>query len=176
MITAALLREWGACWDDARIQRAFGARAEVTPRDVSISTDVSLDDRLWVLCRAIWYLDESAARMFAIESASLVSHLAGDEDDQAQYLGLMNRLCEIEDLPVEQRAAARAAAGAAAWDSARDAAWAAAGDAAGAAAGDAARAAAGDAAWAAAWAAALQKAIDRAIHWLGDYADGWGES
>jgi hypothetical protein len=51
-------------------------------------------------------------------------------------------------------AAARAAAGDAAWAAAGDAAWAAAGDAARAAAGAAARAAAGDAAWAAAWAAA----------------------
>jgi len=58
--------------------------------------------------------------------------------------------------------AAGAAAWAAAWDAAGDAAWAAAGDAAGAAAWDAAWDAAGDAAGAAAWAAAWDAAGDAA--------------
>src|SRR5262245_63739705 len=144
MITPMLLREWNACWDDDRILDKAGGRAEVTPRDIANDDSISLDDRLWVLCRCLWYLDESAARGFAIESALLVAHLAGDEDDQAQYLGLMNRLLEIGDLPEPEMAPARAAAWDAAWDAARAAAW----DAAREAARDAASAAASDAAWA----------------------------
>lgn len=133
MITAKLLREWGACWDDQRIAAPLGDRKEVTPRDIADDNSISLDERLWVLGRTLWYLDENAARGFAIESASLVAHLAGDEDDQALYLGLLNEMLQIEDLPEGQRAAA--------WYAARD--------------------------------AELQKAIERAIEWLGDYADGW---
>lgn len=165
MITAELLRDWGACWPDSQIRERMGTRESVTPRDVAADESISLDDRLWVLCRSIWYLDEHAARMFAVESASLVVHLAGDEDDQAQYRGILNWLCEIEDLPEDKRDVARVATWVAAWDAARDAAWAAA------------RAAAWTAARAAAWTAArdehLRSSISRALHWLGDYADGW---
>ena len=201
MITAKLLREWGACWSDEQIA-ALGV-TEMSPRQLATDERIPLGDRLWVLCRSIWYLDESAARLFAIESAAGAVHLAGDEDDQAQYLGLLNWLCEIEDLPAGQRADAWADAWAAAWDAARTAAWADAWAAAWAAARTAAWAAAWDAAWAAAradawdaawnaawadaradawdaawnaaWADALSFSLDRALDWLGDYADGWEE-
>ena len=148
MITPSILRLWSACWTGDQIAAAFGTRAEISPRDVARDESASLEDRLWVLCRAIAYLDEDAARLFAAESALRVVHLSGDEDDQAQYLGFMNGLVQIQDLPVDQRTAARSAA----WSGARSAAW-------------------GEA-----WSAELQKAIDRALYWLGDYADGWEES
>jgi hypothetical protein len=135
VITAKLLREWSACWSDERIAAQLAGRAEVSPREVAADKSISLDDRMWVLCKALWYLDGSAARGFAIESAALVTHLAGDEDDQAQHAALLNRLLEIEDLPADQRDAARAAA----------------------------------------WAAARDAAIENALEWLGDYADGWEE-
>src|SRR5688572_19667708 len=124
MITAQLLRSWGACWSDEQLALKFGSRTTVTPREVAADKTISLDDRLWVICKTLWYLDERSARYFAIETALTVAHLAGDEDDQAQFLGLMNELMCIEDLPVEQRDAAWDAA----WDAARDAARAAAWD------------------------------------------------
>jgi len=121
-ITAPLLRTWGACWTDEKIKTALAGRESVTPAEVAAAEYVSLDDRLWVLCRCLWHLDKKAERFFAIESASLVSHLAGDEDDQGIYLGLLNDLAQIEnEVTPEGRDAARAAAR----DAARDAAWAA---------------------------------------------------
>jgi hypothetical protein len=170
MITASLLRSWSACWSDEQIRTRLGTRTAVTPREVATDTSISVGDRLWVVCKALWYLDEDAARYFAIETALSVAHLAGDEDDQAQFLGLMNDLMCAQDLPEDRRAAARDAAWAAArdaaWAAARDAAWdaawAAARDAAWAAARDAAWAAARDAAWDAAWAAAWAAARDAA--------------
>jgi hypothetical protein len=172
VITPKLLREWGACWSDDRIFRHFGTRPELSPSDIATDASISLDDRLWVLCRSIWYLDESSARLFAIESASLVAHLAGDDEDQAIYAGLMNDLLLIEDMPVDRREAARASAYAAA----RAAAYAYADAYADAYAYAAARAAAYAYAYADyAYDAAIQKAIDRALYWLGDYADGWEE-
>lgn len=202
MITKKLLSDWRACWDDASIAGKLAGRESVTPREVAQDTSISADDRLWVLCRTLWYLDESAARGFAIDTALTVAHLAGDEDDQAQFHGLMNELLVIEDMPIEQRdaardatrdaaaaaaAAARDAAAAAAWyaawdsarDSARDSAWYAARDATSDAAWGAAwyavRYAASDAAWDAARDSAIEASIARAIEWLGDYADGWEE-
>ena len=116
MITPKLLSDWNACWSDDRIAAYFGQRTEITPREAAADKTVSLDDRMWVLAKCLAHLDESAARGFAIECALSVAHLVGDEDDQAQYLGLCNRLLEIEDLPASARAAARDAAWDAAWD------------------------------------------------------------
>jgi hypothetical protein len=180
MITAQLLRSWSACWSDEQIRTRLGNRTEVTPREVAADTSISVDDRLWVICKALWYLDEAAARYFAIETALSVAHLAGDEDDQAQFLGLMNDLMCAQDLPANQRAAAWAAARATAWAAARDAAWDTAWDTAWAAARatawDAARATAWDTARATAWAADVEKSISCALSWLGEYADGWEEA
>jgi len=173
-VTAKLLRSWGACWDDRRIaEHALAAGA--SPRQIAADESISLDDRLWVLTRCIWHLDESEARYYAIDRARSITHLAGDEDDQAQYEAILSELCRIEsEVPKDQRAAARDAAWAAArdaaWDAARVAARDAARDAARAAARDAARDAAWDAAWdaardatrAAAWAAAWVAARDAA--------------
>jgi hypothetical protein len=173
-VTAKLLRSWGACWDDRRIaEHALAAGA--SPRQIAADESISLDDRLWVLTRCIWHLDESAARYYAIERARTVTHLAGDEDDQAQYEAILSELCRIEhDVPIDQRDAARAAARAAAWatarDAARDAAWAADRDAAWAADRAAARAAARAADRDAAWDAAMRESIAAALEWLGDEA------
>lgn len=178
MITPKLLREWDACWNDDRIATYFAGRDALTPRAIANDDSISLDDRLWVLCRTMWYLDESAERMFAIESASLVAHLAGDEDDQAIYAGLLNDLIQIEEEITDPGAWAAAwyAAGSAAWSAAWYAAWYAAWSAAGSAAWAAAWYAAWYTARAAAQDAELRKAIARAIEWLGDFADGWEES
>jgi hypothetical protein len=153
-VTAKLLRSWGACWDDRRIaEHALAAGA--SPRQIAADESISLDDRLWVLTRCIWHLDESEARYYAIDRARSITHLAGDEDDQAQYEAILSELCRIEhDVPIDQRAAAR--------DADRDAAR------------DAARAAARAAAWAAAWAAArdaaMRESIAVALEWIGDEA------
>ena len=154
IVTAKLLRSWDACWDDAHIA-AHRLASGATPRQIAADESISLDDRLWVVTRCLWHLDESAARYYAIERARTVTHLAGDEDNQAQHAAILDELARIEsEVPADQRAAARAAAWAAAWAAAGDAAGAAAGAAARAAARAAAGAAAGAAARAAAWAAA----------------------
>ncbi len=158
-ITKKLLREWEACWSDERIAEKLGKRKSVSPRTIANDESISLDDRMWVLAKCLAHLDESAARGFAVECAMTVAHLAGDEDDQAQFAGICARLLEIEDLPASERDAARGAA--------RDAARGAARDAARGAALDAAR----GAAWGAAWGAVLKNAILRALEWLGDEAD-----
>ena len=152
-ITPALLRTWGACWTDNEIAAVFAGREHVTPREAASAESVSLDDRLWVVTKALWHVSERAARLYAIESTELVAHLAGDEDDQALFLGLMNEMRQIE-FEISDHAA-RDAARCTARRAARGAAW------------DAAR----DAAWDAAWDAEMKKAIDRAIEFLGDEAD-----
>jgi hypothetical protein len=173
VITPALLRAWGACWTDRRIATAFGRRSGVSPRDVAAAADVSLEHRLWVLCYAIAHLDEHAACMFAIESASLVTHLVSDADDQAIRAGLLNDLMMAENLPKVDRAEVR-----------RKIAWevhcGVLQDAASGYGREAAYEAAREAAICVVteevtWSAALQAALERALHWLGDYADGWEE-
>lgn len=42
-ITPVLIRRWGACWDDWHVERAFAGRASVTPREVAIASDLTLD-------------------------------------------------------------------------------------------------------------------------------------
>ena len=150
IVTAKLLRSWDACWDDAHIA-AHRLSSGATPRQIAADESISLDDRLWVVTRCLWHLDESAARYYAIERARTVTHLAGDEDDQAQHAAILDELARIEsEVPADQRAAAwdaaRAAARAATWAAARDAAWAAARD------------------------AAIRESIAAALEWLGDEA------
>jgi hypothetical protein len=150
IVTAKLLRSWDACWNDARIA-AHRLASGATPRQIAADESISLDDRLWVVTRCLWHLDESAARYYAIERARTVTHLAGDEDDQAQHAAILNELARIvSEVSADQRYAARAAARAAARDTARDAAWAAA--------------------RAAARAAAIRESIAAALEWLGDEA------
>jgi hypothetical protein len=71
-------------------------------------SDIDLDERMWMLGRVLAHLDERAARLFAIETALTVAHLAGDDDDEAIFRGLMNDLLAAEDLDPEARDAARA--------------------------------------------------------------------
>ena len=183
IISAKLLRSWNACYTDERIASTLARYKRATPASVAADESLSLDDRMWCIAKCLWHLDEGAARLFAIECAETVAHLAGDEDGQAQYRGLLNDMRQIQtDVPEEDRDAAWAAAWAVAGAVAGDAAWAVAravvGDAAWAAARAAAwavaRAAAWDAAWAAArdaaWAAEIRKSIARALEWLGEEA------
>ena len=157
IVTAKLLRSWDASWDDAHIA-AHRLSSGATPRQIAADESISLDDRLWVVTLCLWHLDESAARYYAIERARTVTHLAGDEDNQAQHAAILDELARIEsEVPADQRAAARAAA--------RDAAWDAAWDAALATARAAARDAARDAAW-----DAVRESIAAALEWLGDEA------
>ena len=174
IVDANLLRSWDACWNDARIA-AHRLASGATPRQIAADESISLDDRLWVVTRCLWHLDESAARYYAIERARTVTHLAGDEDDQAQHAAILDELARIEsEVSADQRYAARDtardAARDAAWDAARDTARDTARDAARDAVRDAAWAAARDAAWAAAWDAAIRESIAAALEWLGDEA------
>ena len=183
IVTPALLRTWNACWTDDEIEDRFTERSSVTVVEVVGDETISLADRLWVACSVLAHADESAARLFAIESAGLVAHLAGDDEDQARYLGIMNDLTqiELELLPDDRIAAVDAvvcavgyaamdaalttekdAAGYAARDSTWDAAEAAARAAAGDAVGDATWDAVRDATWAAADAATSAAVRDAA--------------
>ena len=125
LITANLLAEWGACWSEDDIaeaaERFVGDGA--SPAEVAADENISLDDRLWAVSKALWHTDASKARLCAIESAELVEHLAGNDSDRATYRALMVELRRIEaEVPEADRAAARAAARDAAWDAAWDAA------------------------------------------------------
>jgi hypothetical protein len=122
-------------------------------------------ERARLICRIdLW--NDRLLRLFAADCAERVlpifeKHRPGDDRPRKAIVAAR----AFANGVLDEQAAARAAAGAAAWDAARAAAWDAAGAAAGdaaraaagaaarAAAGDAARAAAGDAARAAAWAA-----------------------
>jgi hypothetical protein len=165
LVTAELLQSWDACWTPSRIA-AHPLGSGATPTQIAADESISLDDRLWVLAKCLWHCDPIAARLFAIECAESVAHLAGDEDDQAQFLGLCAEMREMAIAGVPDGDPNWAAAR----DAARDAAWAAAWAAARAAARAAAWDAAWDAAWAAAWAAALRKKIASILEWLGDEA------
>lgn len=172
-ITPALLREWEACWTDARIAEHYGPRTVLAPREIAEDATIDREDRLWVLCKTLWHLDESATRTFAIDSAALVSHLAGRPEDQAEHARLVSDLRRIYAIPAgpgrkelrrwttawgAARTASWGTARAAAWDVARDAAW----DAAWIAAWGATRAVAWDATWDARDAA---RAAARAATW-----------
>jgi len=141
-ITTELLRSWEACWSDEEIISRLGGRESVTPTEVATDEVIKLDDRLWVMCNCLGHLDPTVARLFAIESAELVAHLAGDEEDQVQYLGIMNKMRKIQlEMAPDDRPGARNAiwtiasiagrdAGkkVEAWDAVRDAVWHAAKD------------------------------------------------
>jgi hypothetical protein len=164
-ITPKLIRQWDACWHDDEIAERFAGRRYVTPREVAEDESLPQADRLWVVTSALVHLDQRAARLYAIECAASVTHLAGDEDDQAAHAGLLHNLIQIEmEVPGGASAAATRHA---IWSAARDAAWSAAWSAA----WDAAL----DAVWNAAREAATQTGLDdairRALEWLGEEAD-----
>jgi hypothetical protein len=166
----------------------------MSPRELAARRDISPDDRMWVLGRVLWYLDERAARLYAIETALTVAHLVDDEEPI--FRGFLNDLLCAEDLDPAARDAARDAAWdavynaaykATAYNTMRTSTWSVAYDvryntaniahcialsAAWAVAWGATR----DAEWEAAYTAAIERSIARALEWLGDYADGWEES
>ena len=117
---------------------------------ITILDSNGLDDALWCLRAVTGHGKE--IRLFAVWCARQVQHLMADQRS-VNALDVAERFAN-GDATEEELNAARAAAGAAAWDAAGDAAWDAAGDAAwvvaSAAAWDAARDAARDAAGAAA--------------------------
>ena len=182
-ITPALLRSWTACWSDEEIEIRFRKRKSVSITKVAADEVIKLDDRLWVMCRYLAHLDPTAARLFAIESAGLVAHLAGGEGDKARYFGLMNEMRQIQlEMAAEDRAGAFAAVWAVARDAARDEAWSSAKCAAWSALQGASRPQEWSAVWSAvdstargivsssgAWSTyntEVRKAIARALEWL----------
>ena len=125
---------------------------------ITILDSNGLDDAIWCL-RAVTGHDKEI-RLFAVWCARQVQHLMKDPRS-INALDVAERFAN-GDATEEELEAARAAAGAAAWDAASAAAWDAARDAARDAACVAARAAARDAAGAAAWDAASAAAWDAA--------------
>ena len=105
MITEKLLHNWEACWTATRITTYFGKRKSFTPRKIAADKTISPSDRLWVLSKCIEHLDPAAARLFAIECAASVTHLAGDEYNQAQHAGLLAWLIEITEMPESEQSA-----------------------------------------------------------------------
>ena len=144
--TLAAIRAASPCEDGWRkLLGALGkTSADDEPLDLLTVLDSNgLDDALWVLSFAM--PDDRLARHFQAWCADQVLHLFETErpdDARVRDQIAMLRNDEADDAT---RAAARDAAGVAAWDATR----AAAGDAAGVATRDAARDAAGKAAWAA---------------------------
>ncbi|WP_164887550.1 hypothetical protein [Paenirhodobacter populi] len=132
---------------------AADARSDTTQFDLSVVLDSNgIDDALWVLDNVI--RNKRIIGLFSADCAERVHHLfaAVRPNDDRPMTAI--RVARDPDATDEQRAAAGAAAGAAAWAAAGAGAWAAAGAGAGAAAWAAAGAGAGAAAGAAAWAAA----------------------
>ncbi|MFA4944899.1 MAG: hypothetical protein WC789_09395 [Lentisphaeria bacterium] len=180
-ITVERILSWHPCdrYDEARLRKLFGRRESVTVGEVLRCRRVPPVDRLWLVLREE-VLPAAVLREFAATCAVRAleqygAALTAEQMDACLWAcDVASAIAAGADIPEEERAAAGAAAGAAAWDAAgaaawdaawaaawdaawaaaRDAAWAAAGAAAGAAAWDAAWAAAGAAAWDAAWAAA----------------------
>jgi hypothetical protein len=201
MITVALLRSWDVCWTGSKIAAVAGGVTAMSPRELAAHTDISPDDRMWVLGRTLRYLDERAARLYAIDTALTVAHLVDDEEPI--FRGFMNDLLYAEDLPPAARDAVRDAAWdivynveykAAMYKTVRTSAWSVAYDIgydnaniAYCVALSAARTVAYDASWhlpwgnmrtatwEAAYTAAIERSIARTLEWLGDYADGWEE-
>lgn len=160
MITKNLLHHWDACWSDERIDRYFGGRTALTPHEIAEDVNIRRGDRLWVLTQALVYRNDDAARTFAIDSAALVTHLAGRQKDGDGHAQLLSELRSIFQLPRHNRAA-ELQEWSAAWDASRDQAcdaaraveWAA--QASLREAWDAARDAALDITWPAAWHATM---------------------
>jgi hypothetical protein len=168
--TLDLLHKAGACTSGYKtLITALGAEyPDEKPIDLLTILDTNgLDDALWALCATAENCD-MVARLIAADFAEQVLPIwqKYSKDDRPALAIQAARDFAHGRIYRQEMAAARAAAGDAAWDAARDAArdaaWDAAGaaardaawDAAGAAARDAARAAAWDAAGAAAGAAA----------------------
>jgi hypothetical protein len=169
------------CWDVHRVRAAFGDRPSVRLSEAVADPSLDTDHAIWLGCRALWEIDRTAARRFAVVVARWASIRFGDREtietpNGPRWQGRptpttrvtwrhIHDMATDEDLDAARAAAwvatrdaardaARAATRAAAWAAARDAAWAAARDATRAAAWAAANAAAWDAAWDAANAAA----------------------
>ena len=161
MLTTTLtaIREHSPCSEGWRKLLAHLGKTEADDEPLTFATIVEsngLDDALWACRSAPQYAKEW--RLFAVWCARQVQHLATDTRS-ITALNVAEKFARGEATQI-QLAAAREAAGDAAWAAAREAAWAAwaaAGDAAWAAAREAAwaaaREAAGDAAREAAWAA-----------------------
>lgn len=126
LVTKKLLRAWGACWDDARIdeflqgigKRVRGLSIESVLRD----SRITLSDRLWVGTKYLEAVDPQACRLFAIECAMSVAKYAGDEDAVENHLAMCSWQYEIElYYAAEDKSAARSAASSAAYSAARSA-------------------------------------------------------
>ena len=151
-VTRELLRKNRACYDDSRIDALVpvdGLTAIETAR-----LGIPVEDRIWVLTLPAVCPPTVLWEWQALLVERALARVEKPDPRSLAVVPLLRRLAVGEDVPQEERDAARAAARDAAWAAARaaarDAAWAAAMAAAWAAARDAARAAAWDAALAAA--------------------------
>lgn len=149
VFTIANIRSWNPCYDPTRY---LPEGWQGTALDILAVEDCPARDRLWVALREEC-IDARTLRLFAVWCARQALALIDDPDPRSvAALDTVERFANGE-ATVDELAAARAAAGAAAGD-AEEAAWAAAETAARAAAWDAASAAASGAAGAAASGAA----------------------
>ena len=179
MITPTLLRQWHACWPDARIEEAFAGRRAVTPREVASSDALTREERVWVLCQCMAAIDESAARAFAVaEVLRMLSPVAGQQDQDA-LRGVLNQILAIGDLPEGSRADAYGAAWVDGWTSDGDdlgpswLGWRVVRYAASAEAGLGAYMATISVALLAPSPQPQIPGLVRALDWLGAFADGW---
>ncbi len=176
-ITADDLIGWGSCWGEKKTRSYFAAAGvdSFTPLEILNRSDVSDEDRLWVVLREE-IIPERDLRLLACDFADHVMPIwagAYPDDTRPQDAIAVARRYANGDASAEELTVARDAAGDAAWnawdavaagDAARNAARATAWDAAeaaGAAAAEAAvaaRDAAGDAARDAAVAVAAEDA------------------
>jgi hypothetical protein len=167
------------CWSRAAVVDAFGDRSTVLLSEAVADPQLSTDDAIWLGCRALWEIDPTIARRFAVVVARWASIRCAERatietPHGPRWQGRPTPTTRVAWRHVAGKASDQelAAARDAAWAAARDAAWAAARDAAWAAARAADRAAAAaraaawaatrDAAWDAAWDAARDAAWDAA--------------
>jgi hypothetical protein len=166
-VVSAFLRSWNDALSDADRDRLLPAAVWV-PRLVGSRGDPATEERRAYLALD-WFI-----RVHAPAWLDLVTSLASHAEALRALPEVVDLVSAVasRDVVAAARAAARAAAGDAAWDAARAAARAAAGDAAGDAAWYAARAAAGDAAgdaaWYAVWDAAWYAVWNAAWYTAGD--------
>jgi len=121
------------CYDEAEVRERFNGRKTMTARGVLLHPDIKTDDVRWLLLREGW-LPDSLMRRYAAICAAIAMGRYGN-DDPRSWRAIDVALGVADGTASEQeRAAARAEAGAAAWDvgwggaaaAAWDAAWGAA--------------------------------------------------
>jgi hypothetical protein len=77
----------GPCWSRTDVADAFGDRSTVLLSEAVADPQLSTDDAIWLGCRALWDIDPTIARRFAVVVARWASIRFAERDTIATPYG-----------------------------------------------------------------------------------------